>query len=128
MREVNSLPASEIIDQLRDLHKLAEVGLELYCSGCDFGGYEGEEPSWPCRTAELVYTAEEIAEVLEAIELAGKWSSQRWKCVAPHRQREPRDAWDFVGGRFIADMVFPRVSAERSSITYLLRKDPDGQS
>lgn len=24
------------------------------CHGCDFGGYEGESPEWPCRTWDLV--------------------------------------------------------------------------
>ena len=24
------------------------------CSGCDFGGWEGEEPAWPCRTINLI--------------------------------------------------------------------------
>ena len=25
-----------------------------YCQGCDFSGYEAEEPSWPCRTIRLL--------------------------------------------------------------------------
>lgn len=24
------------------------------CHGCDYGGYEGDRPSWPCRTVELI--------------------------------------------------------------------------
>jgi hypothetical protein len=24
------------------------------CEGCDFGGYEGDPPDWPCRTAEIL--------------------------------------------------------------------------
>lgn len=25
-----------------------------YCKGCDWGGYEGEAPDWPCRTWRLL--------------------------------------------------------------------------
>lgn len=28
------------------------------CTGCDFGGWEGDKPSWPCRTIDLI--AEEL--------------------------------------------------------------------
>lgn len=28
------------------------------CQGCDFGGYEGDKPGWPCRTIDLI--AEEL--------------------------------------------------------------------
>jgi len=24
------------------------------CEGCDFSGYEGDPPDWPCRTVELI--------------------------------------------------------------------------
>lgn len=34
-----------------DLHAEDEHG---DCEGCDFGGYEGERPGWPCRTVEAV--------------------------------------------------------------------------
>lgn len=27
------------------------------CAGCDFDGYDGEPPAWPCRTAEAVAEA-----------------------------------------------------------------------
>lgn len=34
-----------------DLHKADGRG---QCEGCDWGGYEGEPPGWPCRTIEAV--------------------------------------------------------------------------
>lgn len=24
------------------------------CDGCDFSGYDGERPDWPCRTIQLI--------------------------------------------------------------------------
>lgn len=24
------------------------------CQGCDFGGWEGDSPAWPCRTIDLI--------------------------------------------------------------------------
>lgn len=33
----------------------------LTCRGCDVEGWEADEPEWPCRTAQIVYTADEIA-------------------------------------------------------------------
>src|SRR6478752_1978539 len=29
-----------------------------YCEGCDYGGYEGEPPEWPCRTVLLIITGD----------------------------------------------------------------------
>lgn len=34
----------------------------LVCHGCDEGGHAEGPPPWPCRTAGIVYTAEEIAQ------------------------------------------------------------------
>lgn len=48
----------------------------LRCRGCDANGYEAEDPEWPCRTAELVYTAEEISDITEAAHWFGKWTRQ----------------------------------------------------
>lgn len=36
-----------------DLHHADEVEFPK-CKGCDFGGYEAEEPEWPCRTVQAV--------------------------------------------------------------------------
>lgn len=36
-----------------DLHHADEVEFPK-CAGCDFGGYEAEEPEWPCRTVQAV--------------------------------------------------------------------------
>ena len=50
------------LDAVRELH--APVGDHApECKGCDAEGYETEDPRWPCRTAELVDTADEIATV-----------------------------------------------------------------
>ena len=49
--------ADDLRTQLRELHV---PGYSLTCGGCDLDGFEAEAPEWPCRTAELVYTAAEI--------------------------------------------------------------------
>lgn len=37
------------------LHKYGDDNLYFYgCEGCDWGGYDGDTPSWPCRTVELI--------------------------------------------------------------------------
>lgn len=36
--------------QILDLH--ARAGST--CEGCDFSGWEGESPEWPCRTVDLI--------------------------------------------------------------------------
>lgn len=53
---------SDMIEALRELH--GPVGdYYLKCEGCDAEGYEQEAPFWPCRSAELLYSAEEIAQI-----------------------------------------------------------------
>lgn len=40
---------------LLDLHAPdLDADYLVECPGCDFSGYEGEPPSWPCRTIELL--------------------------------------------------------------------------
>lgn len=34
----------------------------LTCAGCDAGAHSESPPGWPCSTAELVYSAQEIAD------------------------------------------------------------------
>lgn len=36
-----------------DLHSRG-TGDYPECAGCDFSGYEGEPPEWPCRTVETI--------------------------------------------------------------------------
>lgn len=48
-------------DRLKMTHAAAVIELHRPdngdCQGCDFGGWEGEEPAWPCRTVMvLVHT------------------------------------------------------------------------
>lgn len=52
---------------VRELHRplwydpLTQSGqVWLVCHGCDEGGHAEGPPSWPCRTADLVYTHAEI--------------------------------------------------------------------
>ena len=61
---------AEIIAAVRALHQPAwhrqytgryPEETWLVCHGCDEGPYAEAAPGWPCRTADLVYTAEEIA-------------------------------------------------------------------
>lgn len=58
---------------VRELHFPDEYG---YCPGDDFGGYEAESVTWPCTTAQTIYSAEEIAEITEAIRLRRKWVNE----------------------------------------------------
>lgn len=55
----------ELLDILATATGTVKAIVELHstnkwdeCQGCDFGGWEGEEPAWPCRTIELI--AEEL--------------------------------------------------------------------
>jgi hypothetical protein len=57
-------------EQVRELHG-DERGLR--CLGCDMEGYEAEAPEWPCRTATLVYSADEITEITETYKLWARW-------------------------------------------------------
>lgn len=127
MRTLNhrGQPVEMLFEQIRILHTYVEHHLELFCEGCNFGGWEGEAPAWPCQTASLVYTKKEITDVLEAVELANRWSRQRWLCTAPHRQREPRNAFEWWGGydHFIADKVFPKIPIGTKNVTYRFVKD-----
>lgn len=53
----------ELIAKLRELHGPVsdrKVSAWQVCQGCDMEGYETEEPCWPCTTAELLFTPEEI--------------------------------------------------------------------
>lgn len=61
----------DLIAAIRDLHApvretfrpLLTPDVEAFwlrCDGCDLGPHPEDRPDWPCRTAELVYTAEEI--------------------------------------------------------------------
>lgn len=58
---------TDIIARVRDLHRprwyepYAPLGqVWLVCHGCDEGAHAEAPASWPCRTADIVYTAEEI--------------------------------------------------------------------
>ena len=65
------------LNQLDALDGLARAVLDLHnfdrkarysttCEGCDFAGYEGDPPDWPCRTVDLIAEA-------NGIDLAGFW-------------------------------------------------------
>lgn len=40
--------------EILTLHAPKSAGYLIECEGCDFGGYEGEAPEWPCRTYTVV--------------------------------------------------------------------------
>jgi len=65
------------LDQLDALGGIERAVLDLHnfdrnarysttCDGCDFAGYEGDPPDWPCRTVDLIAEA-------NGIDLAGFW-------------------------------------------------------
>lgn len=49
--------ATGIVKAIVELHSTDAKWMDE-CNGCDFGGYEGDKPAWPCRTIELI--AEEL--------------------------------------------------------------------
>lgn len=54
-QEAHEALADELTGLIRDvvmLHKPDSSYDE--CRGCDFGGYEGDAPGWPCRTIRLI--------------------------------------------------------------------------
>jgi hypothetical protein len=60
---------TEIIARVRELHRprwydpYSPAGqVWLVCDGCDEGAHAEAPASWPCSTAEIVYTDEEIAQ------------------------------------------------------------------
>lgn len=99
----------------------------LYCSGCDYGGWEGEDPNWPCRTAALVYTEAERADWVEAATLFDRWYYQ----MTNRNPGPPRPLSKVLGNAiwaqtyegFIADKVFPKVPAMNTNpITFRFEK------
>lgn len=49
--------APDILKPIIELHSPTACEYFQYfpeCEGCDYGGYEGDKPSWPCRTIELI--------------------------------------------------------------------------
>lgn len=51
LKSVLTDASDPLIVEIAELHKADAYG---DCAGCDFGGWEGDAPSWPCRTAELL--------------------------------------------------------------------------
>lgn len=63
--------------ELRELHGPDGDSYKLSCQGCDFeANYEGEAPTWPCRTAELVYDQDEIDYAVQMYRSWRKWGSE----------------------------------------------------
>lgn len=54
-RHAGFLASSDAVTRaVAGLHSPADSSHFPECDGCDFGGYEGDRPSWPCRTWELL--------------------------------------------------------------------------
>jgi hypothetical protein len=52
---LSKLDALEGIERaVLDLHTFERLSRYPTCEGCDFAGYEGDPPDWPCRTVELI--------------------------------------------------------------------------
>lgn len=67
------------IADVRDLHapsRFSDTDPTVYCFGCDADGYEVETPRWPCRTAEIVYSSEEVRDTQWAAKMHAKWIKQ----------------------------------------------------
>lgn len=63
-----------LLAKVRELHRpvwdtfttlMGTPGALAYCKGCDLGVYAASDASWPCSTAEIVYTADEIEKLKE---------------------------------------------------------------
>jgi hypothetical protein len=61
----------DALTAVRELHKPVvrrftalngKPGMFVHCHGCDQGPRVEDYPDWPCRTADLVYTPEEIGQ------------------------------------------------------------------
>lgn len=102
--------------RVRELHRplwhdpLTHVGerqVWLVCRGCDEGDHAEGPPAWPCRTAEIVYGAGEIASRepqvpgcpenhrAQAVFMRaehGTVTARRWKCS--HVQPVPVESGD----------------------------------
>lgn len=65
------------IKSVRELHEPEHQTYSgLCCSGCPWDTEEGA-PSWPCQTAALVYSKEEVREVVETFRSWAKWGQAR---------------------------------------------------
>jgi acyl-CoA reductase-like NAD-dependent aldehyde dehydrogenase len=53
-RATNPLRAVLVLHQPGFLY---DTGSLAICEGCDYGGWEGDSPSWPCRTYTLIRDA-----------------------------------------------------------------------
>jgi hypothetical protein len=62
--------AVELLAMIRELHAPAwrtfttlrgTSGASVHCGGCDLGPHAEDYADWPCSTAEIVYTPDEIA-------------------------------------------------------------------
>jgi dolichyl-phosphate-mannose--protein O-mannosyl transferase len=66
-RRDTRLTMDDRISRVRELHTPVEQryvkSVAHYCHGCDLGPHPEDYPDWPCSTAEIVYTPEEIADV-----------------------------------------------------------------
>jgi hypothetical protein len=103
------------MEALRTLHEPVEHYDELLCKGCDFAGWEGEPPRWPCRTAELVYNGDFILECLEAMDLISKWRFENAPRFAPYQTLLAPGAWARMAETFIADKIFPVVPVMKTN-------------
>lgn len=43
-----------VAGKIAAVHRPTWSGTGTVCDGCDFGGYEGEAPDWPCRTVTIL--------------------------------------------------------------------------
>lgn len=54
-----------LLAQVRELHRPVRVDWGLACKGCDLGVHAESDADWPCSTAEIVYTPDEIERLKE---------------------------------------------------------------
>ena len=117
---MSSLKPEHIIVAIRDLHSPGtDTYGQAYCWGCPYDDSEYGEKNleWPCPTARLVYSPEEIAEVEEAATLEYRWNKSmrsRNPSFGPHKS-----IWELLAPeKYLADVVFPKVPVAHTEIKY----------
>lgn len=95
----------DAIDALREKGGLTVEILNLHapdvdaqwsqeCPGCDFGGYEGEPPDWPCRTVRALATHHGID--MPGGDLPGKRYEDEFVPFTGKPFRPPLSRWHFT--------------------------------
>lgn len=104
-----------VLDELEALHAPSRGPYDWtgpVCVGCDADGWEAENPTWPCRTAAILWPdPDEQAAVLADWQ---EWADQTSELARKEREAHPKITFiPEVWGAGIAEML------QRPPITFL---------